>query len=392
MTNVTVHGTCDEAFAGVREGFANNFAQDLDVGASVCVVHNGRTVVDLWGGEIDNVDGVRGPWKEDSIVNVWSTTKTMAALTMLVLVDRGLLDADAPVSAYWPEFAVNGKDGVLVRHVLAHSAGLSGIEVPTATEELCDHNVIAARLGAQAPWWEPGTASGYHAITQGYLENEIVRRITGRTLGVYFAEEIAGPLGGAYGRNAIDFHIGTAASCDERVGRVIPPSSGLTGASTEPDSLAFRTFSNPAFGAEFSWTEQWRRAEVPAANGHGNARSVAQAQAVVSHGGEVNGVRLLSEATVARIFEEQSDMTDLVLGIPFRLGIGYGLVSPSTPISPNARACFWGGWGGSLVVNDLDSRMTFAYVMNRMGEGTVGDVRAGLMLFAAHAAAASTAG
>ncbi len=359
-----IHGRCHEAFAGVRDVLAANLDAGKDVGASVAVVHDGEMVVDLWGGTIDD-DGT--PWAEDTIINVWSTTKTMTALCALVLADRGAVDLDAPVAAYWPEFAAEGKGGVLVRHLLAHTAGLSGFAEPMQIEDLHDWEKVCARLAAQAPWWEPGTASGYHAVTQGYLVGEVVRRVTGRSLGTFFAEEIAGPLGA-------DFHIGTGPEHDARVARVIPPPMHIP-EGLDPDSIAVRTFTNPTMDATHSWTEGWRRCESPAANGHGNARSVARAQSIVSHGGEVDGMRLLSPEGIDAIFEVQAKGTDLVLGVPLCLGIGYGINSEELPIAPNPRACFWGGWGGSIVINDVDARLTVAYVMNRMGEGTTGDDR-----------------
>ena len=236
------------------------------------------------------------------------------------------------------------------------------------------------RLAAQEPWWEPGTASGYHAVTQGYLVGEVIRRIDGRSVGQFFAEEVAGPLGA-------DFFIGTPASADDRVARVIPPPPlDEQIAAADPESMAIRTLTNPPLSAEQSWTEAWRRAEIPAAGGHGNARSVARVQSVLAHGGEIDGVRLLSEAGCHRALEQQVSGTDLVLGAPLSFGLGYGLITPDTPLSPNQHACFWGGWGGSLVVVDMDARMCFAYVMNRMGEGTMGDLRAVEILFAAYGA------
>lgn len=380
---VAIEGTVHERFAAVRTQFEQNLASGADVGASVAIVLDGELVVDLWGGTVTGDDGATGSWQSDTLINVWSTTKTMTALSALVLADRGELDVDAPVATYWPEFAANGKDGVLVRHLLSHSAGLSGWQEPVTTEDLYDWEKCTSLLAAQAPWWEPGSSSGYHAITQGYLVGEVVRRVTGATVGSFFANEIAGPLGA-------DFFIGTPESEDARVAHVIPPATGLAGdGPLDHDSIVYRTLSNPPLDAAASQTIPWRRAEIPAAGGHGNARSVATAQSVVSHGGDVNGVRLLSEAGVERIFREQTYGQDLVLPATFRLGIGYGLNCPEVPISPNPRACFWGGWGGSLCINDLDARMTFAYVMNRMGEGTTGDMRGGSLLMAAFSALAT---
>jgi CubicO group peptidase (beta-lactamase class C family) len=374
---VEVHGHVDDRFVGVRTQLETNLASGEDVGASVAVVLDGELVVDLWGGTAVGDDGVTKPWERDSIVNVWSTTKTMCNLSALVLADRGQLDVDAPVARYWPEFKAAGKENVLVRHLLSHSAGLSGWQEPIEIEDLYDWEKCTSLLAAQAPWWEPGSVSGYHALTQGYLVGEVVRRVSGATVGQFFRSEIAEPLGA-------DFHIGTPQSADERVVHVIPPATGLAGAGPfDEDSVLYKTFVHPKdMGAEPSQTVPWRRAEIPAAGGHGNARSVATAQAAVSHGGSVNGVKILSSAGVDRIFEEQVYTQDLVLPAKMKLGIGYGLKCPEVPISPNDKACFWGGWGGSLVVNDCESRMTFAYVMNRMGEGTTGDSRGGSLLMA----------
>jgi CubicO group peptidase (beta-lactamase class C family) len=248
-------------------------------------------------------------------------------------------------------------------------------------KDLYDWEKATSLLAAQEPWWEPGTASGYHAITQGYLIGEVVRRVTGTTIGQFFADEIAGPLGA-------DLHIGTPAEHDGRVALVIPPPP-LPTEGLDPTSVAVRTLVNPPLDAAQSWDIPWRRAEIPAAGGHGNARSVARIQSVLACGGEVDGVRLLSEAGCERVFEEQSYSPDLVLMLPIRFGMGYGLNSPDTPLSPNPRTCFWGGWGGSLVVIDLDARMVVSYVMNKMGEGTVGDFRGAAIGFAAYAGLAN---
>ena len=372
----SAHGNCADPFSGVRDAFVANFTERDEVGASVCVVHDGQVVVDLWGGHADAARTT--PWERDSIINVWSTTKTMMFLTMLTLHDRGELSVDEPVARYWPEFAANGKSDVLVKNLMSHTAGLPGWDEPMAAADFYDHDLCASRLAAQAPWWKPGTASGYHAISQGYLLGEVVKRVTGLSLGTFFAKEIAGPLGA-------DFHIGTGSEFDDRVLLVIPAEQGLP-VEMDPAGIAARTFGNPPMDARMAHTIEWRRCESPAANGHGNARSVAAVQAVLSHGGEYNGVRLLSEATCRRVFEEQSNGIDQVLGMPARFGLGYGLETPDRPLGPGA--CFWGGWGGSLCVNDLDNRLTFTYVMNRMGEGTVGDDRGGSLLMAAYAALA----
>jgi CubicO group peptidase (beta-lactamase class C family) len=286
----------------------------------------------------------------------------MLALGALVLVERGQLDLDAPVARYWPEFAAAGKSGILVRHILSHTSGLSGWEQPVTFEDTLHHwDKCTALLAAQEPWWTPGTASGYHSYTMGFLVGEVVRRVTGRRFGRFFAEEIAGPLGA-------DFHIGLARSEFGRVSKVVPwPPLDVSGGA-DPRSVAYKTMTNgPPKDLRVFWGDAWRQADLPAANGHGNARSVARLQSVVANGGEVGGVRLLSPHTIARIFEVQADGRDLVIGAPLKTGIGYGLPQRETlPFIPQRRICLWGGAGGSFVIIDVDRRMTLAYVMNKM--------------------------
>src|SRR5947209_8808569 len=355
----TLGGTCSARFDPLRELYAAKIESGEDLGASLAVNIDGEMEVDLWGGWADEARTV--PWAENTITNVFSTTKSMTSLAALVLVDRGELDPDANVAAYWPEFAANGKAGIKVRQLLSHTSGVSGWEQPITLEDLYDWDKSTALLAAQAPWWEPGTASGYHMLTYGFLIGEVIRRITGQRLGEFFAAQVAGPLGA-------DFHIGLPPSEFHRVTNVVPPpvpsdSPPFDPTQLGPDSVAFKTWTNPTgFPAEYSWTEGWRRADIGAANGHGNARSVARLQSAVACGGEVDGVRLLSRQTIDRIFEVQSNGIDLVIGIPFTFGVGYSLL-------PGGGVCAWGGTGGSLVVIDVDRRITFAYVMNKMAPG-----------------------
>jgi CubicO group peptidase (beta-lactamase class C family) len=354
-------GTCSGQFDPLRELFAAKLESGEDLGASLAVNINGEMVVDLWGGWAD--EACTTPWTENTIANVFSTTKTMTALAALMVVDRGELDLDANVASYWPEFAANGKGEIKVRHLLSHTSGVSGWEQPITLEDLYDWDKSTALLAAQAPWWEPGTASGYHAMSYGHLIGEVIRRITGQRLGEFFAAQIAGPLGA-------DFHIGLAPTEFPRVTKVVSPlvqsdAPPFDPAQLNPNSVAFKTWTNPTMpGPEYHWTEGWRRADIGAANGHGNARSVARLQSAVACGGEVDGVRLLSPRTIDRIFEVQSDGIDLVLGVPFKFGVGYGLF-------PGGRVCAWGGTGGSTVIIDVDRRITFAYVMNKMAPAAV---------------------
>lgn len=377
-----IHGTFDERFAPVADVLAANLDRGADVGASVCVVHDGATVVDIWGGSIDEAGT---PWAEDTIINVWSTTKTMTFLVALMLADRGELDFHAPVATYWPEFAANGKEAIEVRHLMSHTAGLAGWTEPIEEADLYDWEKATSLLAAQAPLWEPGTKSGYHALTQGYLVGEVIRRVSGITVGELFAKEVAGPLGA-------DFHIGTGPEHDHRVAMVIPPTETFAEQIGHLDPALATAMSHPPTDARWSWSEAWRRAEIPAAGGHGNARSVARVQSVLSHGGEVDGIRLLSPAGCDVVFERQVSGEDLILPLPVTFGMGYGISSPEMPIGPNERTCFWGGWGGSVVINDLENRLTIAYVMNKMGQGTTGDDRGIGIAFAAYGVVAGAFG
>jgi CubicO group peptidase (beta-lactamase class C family) len=342
-----IEGSYDELFTAVPTALAA-LLDDGDVGGSVSVVVDGEPVVDVWGGFADR--GRTSPWQRDTITNVWSVTKTMTALCALVLADRGDLALDAPVARYWPEFATAGKEKVLVRHLLAHTAGLP--DWHGTVDELYDWPAATARLAAQAPLWAPGSAAGYHSLTQGFLVGEVVRRITGRSPGEFFAAEIAGPLGA-------DFRMGLSAEHDHRVARTLPPPSRDEDyAASAPGGNAAPTAAT-AFRVRDGNSVAWRRAQIPAASGFGNARSVALVQSVMACGGSVRGVRLLSQASRDRAWEEQFSGEDRVLGMPVSWGLGYARFG---------NTYGWGGWGGSIVVIDPEARMTVAYVTNQMRE------------------------
>ncbi|MBT5554042.1 MAG: beta-lactamase family protein [Ilumatobacter sp.] len=362
-----ISGTSTSEYARLGDLLSETLDSGKDVGASVSVTVEGETVVDIWGGWADEAQTT--PWGRDTITNVWSTTKTMTFLSTLVLAERGLLDYHEKVSTYWPEFAQNGKADIEVRHLMGHTSGVSAWEQPVAVEDIYDWEKSTAMLAAQAPWWTPGEGSGYHALNQGHLLGEVIRRIDGRMLGQFFAEEIAGPLDA-------DFHIGLDPSEFDRVSNVIPPPAlAIDMATMDPDSVLIKTFTGPAPDATESWTPEWRQATIGAANGHGNARSVARIQAIVANGGTVDGVELLSPDTIKMIFEEQANGVDQVLGLPVRFGMGYALHSIAVPHLPEGNYAYWGGWGGSSIIVDIDRKITFAYVMNRMDEGLLGDTR-----------------
>jgi CubicO group peptidase (beta-lactamase class C family) len=377
-----IHGSCDERFSAVSAALAENIDAGEETGASLVVDLDGEIAVDIWGGFRDEARTIG--WTGDTITNVWSTTKTVTSLAALMLVERGDLDVDAPVSKYWPEFAANGKQDVLVRHLMSHTSGVSGLAQPAAVEDLYDWDTSTARFAAQAPWWPPGTASGYHALNFGHLIGEVIRRISGKSLKQFVAEEIAGPLGA-------DFQIGAVESDWGRIAAVTPPPPlPFDLEALGADSPAVKTLTGPLVDAAQANTPGWRHADIGAANGHGNARSVARILSVISRGGEVDGVRLLSPETIDVIFREQSNGVDLVIGVPLRFGIGYGLPQLDTlPYVPDEKICFWGGWGGSVIIMDVGRRMTIAYMMNKMGPGIVGSDRSARYVEAIYGAVAS---
>jgi CubicO group peptidase (beta-lactamase class C family) len=363
-----IEGYCEERFKSVKEAFQSNFDDNLEVGASFAVTLNGKHVIDLWGGYA-NADKTK-EWKKDTIVNVYSTTKVMTAICIHMLVDRGLLDLDAPVAKYWPEFAQAGKENLPVRYLLSHTSGLAGWDKMIRAKKLYDWDLMVKLLAAQKPWWEPGTKSGYHTTTFGYLLGELIRRVTKKTVGTFFREEIANPLGA-------DFYIGLPEELDVRVADLIPPPPVdlSTFGEIDPKSVAMRSLTNPIMDVKTTKTREWRNAEIPAGNGHGNARSVSRITAALACGGELDGVRLLSEEAIKRSIEEQSYGKDLVLNVPIRFGLGWGLQSKEKPIGPNPNLFYWGGYGGSVVAVDLDAKMSFSYVMNKMVSTLTGDPR-----------------
>jgi CubicO group peptidase (beta-lactamase class C family) len=369
--NTAVHGHCDSRFEKVADALADEIAKGEELGASIAVDIDGELVVDIWGGHADRAKTLA--WGEDTIVNFFSCTKTLTALAGLIAIDRGLIDAFAPVAKYWPEFAENGKQDIEVRHLLSHTSGVSGWEPPFGVEDIYDWANATSHLARQAPWWQPGTASCYHAVNYGHLIGEVIRRATGKTLKEFVRDEIAEPLGA-------DVQIGAREEDYQRIAELIPPPpldiplDALP--ADHPLIKTFAAFPPDASGAAIAETAEWRRADIGAANGHGNARALARALSPISLGGKANGVELLSPDTIELIFQEQSSGIDQVLLIPLRFGIGFGLPEPqSVPVIPVGKICFWGGWGGSMAIMDTDRRATVTYVMNKMGPGTTGTER-----------------
>jgi CubicO group peptidase (beta-lactamase class C family) len=339
----------------VQEAFAANLNTGKDIGASVALFIDGEPVVDLWRGYFDAT--YTRPWEHDTIVQTFSTTKTMTALCALLLADRGEIDLHAPVAKYWPEFAAEGKSGIEVRHVLGHTSGVAGWTEPVSLSDLYDTQRSTQMLARQAPWWTPGTAAGYHCYSIGHLVGEVVRRVTGKTLGRFFADEIAGPL-------EADFHIGTGHEHDHRVSLLIQ------GSKDDPrgDTLVERVLLNPRVTPQVTWSLPWRRAEIGGANGHGNARGIAAAQSMLANGGAF-GKRLISDKGRERVLEVQFDGPDMVMGVPIAWGLGYAVRSPLGGLDFAPRVAYWGGNGGSMSFVDLDQRMSFGYAQNRWIRG-----------------------
>ena len=370
---VELHGRVDSRFAAVRDAFGANFASHGDVGAACCVYVDGRPVVDLWGGWAD--PNAQRPWNERTVQLVFSATKGVTAVCAHLLVQRGLLDLDAPIAAYWPEFAAAGKERIPVRWALSHRAGLAAIEGTLTLEQVLAWDPVVAAIAAQPPNWEPGTAHGYHARSFGWIMGEIVRRITGVSIGRFFAREIAARLG-------LDFWIGLPPSELARCAVLIPPDPQavslveMLGA----ESLTARVMSGPS--GLFAYTDMWNRADVlaaemPSSNGVGNARALARLYAALV--GEVDGVRILSDATVRAASAVQSEGPDQVLILPARYGLGFTLPPMLVP-GCGDRSFGHPGAGGSLAFADPDARLGFGYVTTRMKFDLTGDKRsAGLV-------------
>jgi CubicO group peptidase (beta-lactamase class C family) len=383
-----VQGHCAPRFAAVREIFETSFAKGEELGAAIAFCVDGEMVIDLWGGHLDR-ERTRA-WEPDTLVNTYSTTKGMTALCAHQLVERGLLDLDAPVAAYWPEFAAKGKEAVPVRWLLSHQAGLPAVRDPLPAEALYDWDAMTGALAGQEPWWEPGTRHGYHALTFGFLVGELIRRVSGRSVGAFLRENVTAPLGA-------DFHIGLSPEDQARTsdlhGSMAPPKPAEGGPRlpgplgdflrdmTDPATMTGAAFLNPPGRAERVNTPAWREAEIPAANGHGTARALARIYGALARGGEIDGVRLLEPASVDRAREEQAFGPDAVLGgLPMRFGLGFMLRHDFMPISPNPKAFGHPGAGGSIGMADPDARLGFGYVTNEMKLGLVGGPSAFAML------------
>jgi len=388
-----IDGEVAPGFEAVREAFVANFEEDRDVGAACCVYVEGRPVVDLWGGSTDA--GSKLPWRRDTLVPVFSATKGATTIVCHRLAERGQLDLDAPVAAIWPEFGIEDKDEITTRTILTHRAGLPAIERRLSREELLARTPVVTALASQRPLWEPETDYGYHALTFGWLLDEIVRRATGRSISAILAAEVAGPLG-------LDLFIGLPEAEESRVAALNdppPPDPAalaqikdpaaleivmkMGAAMQDPDSLLSRALSSNG-ALPTPRADSWNRrdvhgAELPAANGITDARSLARMYAACI--GEVDGVRLLAEETVDAAVAERSSGPDRVLFIPNRFGSGFMLDSAPVPMLSGASFGHTGA-GGALAFADREAGVAFAFTPNQLGGGPSGDPRTGTLISA----------
>jgi CubicO group peptidase (beta-lactamase class C family) len=379
VSQETVQGSCDSRFELVRREFERNFVERDEVGASVCIFHDGRKVVDLWGGVADPAAGK--PWIEDTVSLVWSSTKGATSLCAHILADRGELDLEAPVASYWPEFAQSGKENIPVRMLLNHQSGLAAIREPLPPGAFYDWQLMTAALARETPWWEPGTRNGYHAYTFGWLVGEVIRRVSGRSPGTFFRDEVAKPLG-------LDFWIGLPEEIESRVAPVIPappPSPGepvsplLVVAMTQPESMQAKLFLNTGgYGLVPGEVDSRsaHAAEIPAAGGITNARGLAGMYAALLSGSKL---RLVSDVALARMAAVSSATgVDIVGLLPTRFSLGFvksmdnRRVSavPGDSIILSEEAFGHSGFGGSVGFVDPKAGFSLGYSMNRMGAGT----------------------
>ena len=361
MNDIPIDGDCDSRFASVREAFRENFTHRGEPGAAIALSVHGKPVVDLWGGWSDAARS--RIWQDNTLVNFFSVSKALCTICVLRQVEQGKLALDEPVATVWPEFAAARKENLTLRHVLTHQAGLPSLHEPLPAGAMLDWNVMIDALARAEPWWKPGTAHGYHVNTFGFLLGEVVRRVSGRTIGTMLREDIALPLGA-------DVHIGLPANEHYRVAEYLwPITTSQQGMPEGNDVMRWNAYWNPPgiSGGGYVNTPEWRMAEIPSTNGHGTARGVARVYAALANGGEIDGVRVVSRAMIDTATTEQSNGFDLINQRPSRFGLGFQLTQPERPIGPNPRAFGHFGAGGSLGFCDPDTGVAFAYVTNDMG-------------------------
>jgi len=351
--SIVIDGTCHSRFDPVRAAFARCFDELGEVGAAACVYLDGEAVVDLWAGHADPTTGRE--WQRDTIVHVYSVTKVFAAACLLRLIDQGKVELDAPVATYWPEFAQAGKQGLPVRWLLTHQAGLLGVREPLPPEAIFDWHRIANSLAAETPWWEPGTQVGEHAYFFGHLVGEIVRRVDGRSLGTYLRDEVTSPW-------ALDFHVGLTPDEQARCAQVVGMDQTWRVSLTDnPTETYEQAMGNPPGLRESDVinSRAWRQAEIPAVNGHGTAHAIARFYSGLATGGAIDDERLLSTEMVRDAASIHASGHDVLLQSHIDWGLGFQIESDGFG---------FGGLGGALGWGNIDHRFGFGYVTNRMAD------------------------
>jgi len=366
-----VDGVCDARFAKVREVFASSFERGEEIGASFAVTLAGKSVIDLWGGYKDA--SKTNPWHDDTIVKVASTSKGITAFLAHMLMNEGRLDVDEPVATYWPEFAVAGKQAITVRHLMSHTAGLSTWTEPITFDDCADWEKVTSLLAAQETLWPPGERSGYHMVTFGYLVGEVIRRITGVSVGTYL-RSVADPI-------RLDMHIGVGLELDARVADDVPDYGDQSAADVwgamDETTIAFQTFTNPPPPPEMT-AEQvtlWRRMEMPAGNAHTNARSLARLFSIYANEGKLDGVAVLAPNTVQQAGTIVSDAIDEVFGMQAQWTLGYLRNYSGFIYGPNTETFGHSGSGGSFGFADPVRQVSVGYAPNRLTAGLAGDPR-----------------
>lgn len=362
-----ISGTVAPGFEPVRDAFAHNFERgDIyrELGASLAVYQHGKPVVDIYAGWADAKK--TKPWSRDTLVNIWSATKGIAAIEVARLVGEGRLDYHARVTDYWPEYGQNGKDKTTVAHIMSHQAGLPGFVEATPLEDFYDWDIVTDRLARQAPMWEPGTKNSYHAMTYGFLAGELVRRASGKSVGAYLREEIARPL-------KADVYIGLPESEEPRVSPLIP-SPATRDFSGEAPPEARIAVTNPDMSPVLPNSRAWRAAQIPAGNGHATAIGLARIYGALANGGGLDGYRVASPDAIRAMSEVQTSRPDILIGIPvyWRNGLSGNVESM---YGPDPDTIGHSGWGGSFGCFSAKTGIGIGYVLNQMGDRTVGDPR-----------------
>lgn len=378
LADVEIQGWCAPRFAPLKDAFRRNFTEAGELGAAFAAYVGGEPVADLWAGSLDSRHSA--PWAENTLVNIFSTTKGLVSALALRLVAEGKLSLERPVAHYWPEFAQAGKQDIPVKWLLGHRAGLPAIRELLPDDALYDWDRMCAALAAEAPWWTPGTRHGYHPITFGWLVGEVLRRASGKGVGRLLQDSFAHPLG-------LDMHIGVPAAEQVRIARISRPAPDPSNVEAtgfmqkmmaDPTGITARAFANPMSIATGTNTAEWRSAAIPAANGHATARAVARFYAALAVGGTLDGVEVLPRDILKYCWTETSAGADAVLGIDTRFSHGWMLSQnrPGAAFGPGRRSFGHPGAGGSLGMADPDRGIAVGYVMNRMGAHILLDPRA----------------